>query len=266
MEVIGVCYKKNGPIHHFSPKGLKFSEGDYVIVRSNRGKEIAQVVLPNYKQKFSNKINRIIAKATTSEISRSYELQKASILALRKSKNIVHKYDLDLKMVSAEYFFDRSRLILSFCSESRIDFKKLLRILSSRFKTRVELRQIGVRDAAKVMGGVASCGRSLCCSTFLADFAPVSIKMAKRQDISLNPLKISGICGRLMCCLNYEDAVYKEERQSLPNLGDFVITSEGKGKVESISYLTRVLKIRLQDKKVFVKYHADEVQILEKRD
>jgi len=264
MEVIGVCYKKSGPIHYFTPKGRKFSKGDYVIVRTSRGKEIAQVVLPNHEQEFSSKVNKIIAKATSSEINRFYELQKASVLALRKSKDVVRKYDLDIKMVRAEYLFDCSRLILTFCAEDRIDFKKLLRVLSSRFKTRIELRQIGVRDTAKLMGGIAACGRLLCCSTFLANFAPVSIKMAKRQNISLNSLKISGLCGRLMCCLNYEDEIYKEARKSLPNLGDIVVTPDGEGHIEGIDYLTRILKIRLQDKEVFVKYYADEVQVLRK--
>ncbi|MDR1012846.1 MAG: signal peptidase, partial [Lactobacillales bacterium] len=236
MEVIGICYKEKGIVYYFSPKGLRFSEGDYVIVRSSRGKEIAKVVLPNHKRKFSNKINRIIAKATLDEINKAKELKKASNLALHQVKKIIHKYNFDMKMVNAEYLFDCSRLILSFSSEERVNFKKLLRILSSCFKTRIELRQIGVRDAGKFMGGIASCGRPLCCSTFLEDFAPVSIKMAKRQDISLNPMKISGLCGRLMCCLNYEDEIYKNARKSLPDWGEVVVTPKGKGVIEEINY------------------------------
>ncbi|MDR1521986.1 MAG: signal peptidase [Streptococcaceae bacterium] len=218
MEVIGVRYKDNGPIYYFLPKGRKFSKNDYVIVRSSKGKEIAKVLLANHKREFSNKVNKIVAKATINEINKAKKLQKASILALSRAKDVIHKYNLDIKMVNAKYLFDRSRLILSFNSDNRVDFRKLLKILASHFKTRIELRQIGVRDAAKFMGGIFSCGRQLCCSTFLKNFAPVSIKMAKRQNITLNPMKISGLCGRLMCCLNYEDEGYKNTREFLPDL------------------------------------------------
>lgn len=265
MEVIGVRYKKNDSVYYFLPKGKKFSYDDYVLVPSPQGKRIAKVVIENQKvdsTKFSKRVQSIIAKPTFYEIKKAKNIDKEANFILKKAKESIRRHHLKIKIVDAEIMFDRSRLILNFVSEERVDFRKLIRDLSVHFKSRIEMRQIGVRDEARLLGGISSCGRMLCCSTFLGGFTAVSIKMAKEQDLSLNSMQISGLCGRLMCCLKYEDETYKEARKEMPSWGVSVSTPDGEGIVKGVNYLTRTLRIQLQDKEPLKEYNINDIQVL----
>ena len=267
MEVIGVRYQKNDLIRYFSPKGRKFLVDDYVLVPSAQGKRMAKVVLENQQidpKKLPQKVKEIIAKPAPYEIKKAHQLEEEAVAALKQAKECARRHQLDIKLLSAEILLNRSKLILKFVAEERVDFRRLIKDLSSHFKMRIELRQIGVRDEAKALGGLASCGRMLCCSTFLGNFTAVSIKMAKEQDLSLNPAKISGFCGRLMCCLKYEDEIYREARKKMPKWGTKVLTPDGEGIVKGTNYLNRTLKIQLEEKKHFEEYHADEIRVVKK--
>jgi len=265
MELIGVCYNENGSVYYFSPKGMKFSKDDHVIIRSSRGKKIARVVVANQNMPSNvrpHKIGLVIARATSSDLREKQKLNLEAKQVIRVAKDQVRKNGLDMKIINAEYLLDRSKLIISFISDNRIDFRNLVRNLANRYRTRVELRQVGVRDEAKKLGGIGPCGRPLCCTTFLGSFMPVSIKMAKEQGISLNPIKISGICARLMCCLKYEDETYKEALQTLPHRGAEVSTASGVGHIEAINYLTKIVKVRLQEKGTFADFFVDEIKVI----
>jgi cell fate regulator YaaT (PSP1 superfamily) len=268
MEIIGIRYRNTDKIYSFSPKGMKFKKGDYVIVRSRQGKQLAKVILANYylpQSELKKRVTPILAKATSKDLAYAKQLHQEEIRLFKKAKEIVRKHGLLMKLVSANYLFDKSKLTITFTAEKRVDFRRLVRDLVGSFKVKVELRQIGVRDEAKILGGIAGCGREFCCSTFLGNFMSVSIKMAKEQSLSLNPLRISGLCDRLLCCLKYEDKFYKEARRRLPNRGVHVKTPLGEGIVQAVNYINEVLRIKVIDRETFVDYKFEEIQVLDKK-
>lgn len=224
---------------------------------------MAEVVIADKavaEKEFSHKLSPILHKATKEELLHEEKNQQKAQEALVIGRKKVQEHHLKMKLVNAEYTFDRGKIIFRFTADGRIDFRELVKDLASVFKTRIELRQIGVRDQAKIVGGVGPCGRQLCCSTFLGDFAPVSIKMAKDQGLSLNPAKISGLCGRLMCCLKYENDDYVQAKKELPDFGTTIVTPQGKGKVIGLNLLSRVVKVRLIKQETPVEYDYEELK------
>lgn len=266
VTIIGVRFKKNGKIYYFDPAGFDIKLNDHVIVETKRGKEFGKVVLGPKEipdEKIVNPLVPVIRKATEEDFQQvennEIDERKAFQVCLEK----IAEHHLDMKLIDSEYTFDKSKLLFYFTAEGRIDFRELVKDLASVFRTRIELRQIGVRDETKLMGGYGICGRPLCCSTFLSDFSPVSIKMAKDQGLSLNPSKISGVCGRLMCCLRNEEPAYEELNRNLPNIGTHVTTAEGlKGEVRSLSVLKQRVKVLVElenGEKEVREYSADEL-------
>lgn len=250
-KAIGVRFKKQGKIYYFSiSNDINYNIGDLVIVETSRGIECSEIVttIDNFFQKHPDMnlepILRIADKQDI-EIYKKNKIKetKAFKIALQKIKN----YNLPMKLIDVEYTFDNNKLLFYFSSDGRIDFRELVKELASIFKTRIELRQIGVRDEAKLIGGISVCGRVLCCSSFLSEFQPVSIKMAKDQNLSLNPSKISGACGRLMCCLKYEHESYEELLRITPKIGAIVLTEFGKGIVTDLNIITGLLKVSLKE-------------------
>ena len=269
IEVIGIRFKKAGKIYYFNPNGVTTEFGDKVIVETVRGIEIGIVEVPSKELKeesFAMKLKPVVRKATQEDLDRYEENKKkekeAEDIFIKKSA----KHNLEMNLVDTEYTFDRSKLIFYFTADGRIDFRELVMELAAIFRTRIELRQIGVRDEAKTMGGIGCCGRPLCCSTWLGDFQSVSIKMAKDQNLSLNPTKISGICGRLFCCLNYEHQVYEGILREMPNVGSIVQTPDGKGKVLETKTILEEVKVQVENKKADTievkKYPLSEIKIL----
>lgn len=269
IEVIGIRFKKAGKIYYFNPNGVTTEFGDKVIVETVRGIEIGIVEVPSKELKeesFAMKLKPVVRKATQEDLDRYEENKKkekeAEDIFIKKSA----KHNLEMNLVDTEYTFDRSKLIFYFTADGRIDFRGLVKELAAIFRTRIELRQIGVRDEAKTMGGIGCCGRPLCCSTWLGDFQSVSIKMAKDQNLSLNPTKISGICGRLFCCLNYEHQVYEGILREMPNVGSIVQTPDGKGKVLETKTILEEVKVQVENKKADTieakKYPLSEIKIL----
>ncbi len=269
IEVIGIRFKKVGKIYYFNPNGVTTEFGDKVIVETVRGIEIGIVEVPSKELKeesFAMKLKPVVRKATQEDLDRYEENKKkekeAEDIFIKKSA----KHNLEMNLVDTEYTFDRSKLIFYFTADGRIDFRELVKELAAIFRTRIELRQIGVRDEAKTMGGIGCCGRPLCCSTWLGDFQSVSIKMAKDQNLSLNPTKISGICGRLFCCLNYEHQVYEGILREMPNVGSIVQTPDGKGKVLETKTILEEVKVQVENKKADTievkKYPLSEIKIL----
>ena len=249
-EVIGVVFNQAGKIYYFTTDDEEIKEGDQVIVETARGIEIGKVVI-DAKQidesEFDSELKAIKRKATMSDLEQARqneeEAEKAFDICLKK----IDKHGLPMKLIDSEYTFDKGKLLFYFTADGRVDFRELVKDLASVFRTRIELRQIGVRDETKMMGGIGPCGRKLCCNNFLRDFESISIRMAKEQDLSLNPEKISGICGRLMCCLDYEIDYYQEMKKKFPNIGDKVRTNVGIGKIEDLNIIKKTLKIRLGD-------------------
>ena len=269
IEVIGIRFKKAGKIYYFNPNGVTTEFGDKVIVETVRGIEIGIVEVPSKELKeesFAMKLKPVVRKATQEDLDRYEENKKkekeAEDIFIKKSA----KHNLEMNLVDTEYTFDRSKLIFYFTADGRIDFRELVKELAAIFRTRIELRQIGVRDEAKTMGGIGCCGRPLCGSTWLGDFQSVSIKMAKDQNLSLNPTKISGICGRLFCCLNYEHQVYEGILREMPNVGSIVQTPDGKGKVLETKTILEEVKVQVENKKADTievkKYPLSEIKIL----
>lgn len=272
IEVIGIRFKKAGKIYYFNPNGVTTEFGDKVIVETVRGIEIGIVEVPSKELKeesFAMKLKPVVRKATQEDLDRYEENKKkekeAEDIFIKKSA----KHNLEMNLVDTEYTFDRSKLIFYFTADGRIDFRELVKDLAYVFKTRIELRQIGVRDEAKMKGGIGICGRPLCCSTFLSEFIPVSIKMAKDQNFSLNPSKISGVCGRLMCCLKNEEAAYEYLNSTLPDVGDVVTTADGiKGEVSSVSALKQLVKLIVENEngdKEIREYKASELTFKPKK-
>lgn len=263
VEVIGVRYRQAGHIYYFSPGKHQFSYNDYVLVESQQAKHMAQVAIANKElaeEDLPGELQPILHPASEKEVARHHENLLAAKEAVAIGKQKIREHDLKMKLVDVEYTFDRSKMVFQFTADGRIDFRELVKDLAAIFKTRIELRQIGVRDEAKILGGIGPCGRQLCCSTFLGDFVPVSIKMAKDQGLSLNPVKISGLCGRLMCCLKYENDEYELAKKELPDYGSEVVTPDGPGKVVGLNLLGRVVKVRLYGKEVPVEYDDEEIK------
>ena len=271
VKIIGVRFRKTGKIYYFSPGDLKIEKGQHVIVETVRGIEYGVVVLgirEVAEDEITTPLKGVIRIATeeddkTEEDNRKKEKEPYNI-CLEK----IQKHNLDMKLIDAEYTFDNNKVLFYFTADGRIDFRELVKDLAAVFKTRIELRQIGVRDETKIVGGYSICGRPLCCSTYLSDFVPVSIKMAKEQNLSLNPTKISGVCGRLMCCLKNEEETYEYLNSRLPEVGDIVNTVDGlKGEVQSLSVLRQLVKVivDINDEKEIREYKVDELKFKKKK-
>jgi len=264
VEVVGVRFKPAGRIYYYTgaTNQITYTYNQEVLVESQKAKELAVVAIPKKeipKEDLPDELKPILQVATEKELRKYQQNQVDAKEAYIITKNKISEHQLEMKLVDAEYTFDRSKIIFSFTADGRIDFRELVKDLASIFKTRIELRQIGVRDEAKLLGGIGPCGRPLCCSTFLGDFAAVSIKMAKEQGLSLNPTKISGVCGRLMCCLNYENDEYERVRKLMPDFGQTVETPDGPGRVIGLNVLSEVVKIKLQSRETPVEYDLDEL-------
>ena len=248
VKVAGVRFKSAGKVYFFDPDEFEVEINDSVIVETARGLEFGTVTMGITDIKEGDVVQplrKIVRMATDEDIRRHNENEKKKAKAMAQCQEKVDKHGLEMKLIDVEYTFDNNKIIFYFTADGRVDFRELVKDLASVFKMRIELRQIGVRDEAKMLGGIGSCGRSLCCNSWLADFEPVSIKMAKVQNLSLNPTKISGICGRLMCCLKYENDVYMELRKGLPDNGEKVKTRDGMGKVVDTNILESKVKVRL---------------------
>lgn len=262
MEVIGVRFKRAGKIYYFDPGEARMTNDDYVIVETVRGVEFGKVELAEKHVDEEDvvlplkKVIRIATEADKLVVAENQELaEKAFHICTEK----IQMHGLEMSLVEVEYTFDRNKIIFYFTAEGRIDFRNLVKDLAAEFRTRIELRQIGVRDEAKMLGGIGPCGRMLCCSTFLGDFEPVSIKMAKDQNLSLNPAKISGLCGRLMCCLKYENDQYEEAKREMPDVGKVIHTPFGSGKVVGLNLLDRVIEIEIAERESVIEYTLDEL-------
>lgn len=247
VEVIGVRFRQNGKIYFFAPNGIALEVGDAVIVETARGVEYGKVVLGKREIEEGNitsTLKPVIRKATAEDDKKNEENKAKCKSAFDICLEKIKKHGLEMKLIDVEYTFDNNKVLFYFTADGRIDFRELVKDLAAVFKTRIELRQIGVRDETKILGGIGICGRELCCHKHLSDFIPVSIKMAKEQNLSLNPTKISGVCGRLMCCLKNEQETYEYLNDKLPNVGDFVKTTDGfKGEVHSVSVLRQKVKV-----------------------
>lgn len=248
VRVAGVRFKNAGKVYYFDPDQFEVKLNDNVIVETARGLEFGTVTMEITEIKEDDVVQplkKIVRIAGEEDEKRHEENEKKKSKALNLCQEKIEKHGLEMKLIDVEYTFDNNKIIFYFTADGRVDFRELVKDLASVFKMRIELRQIGVRDEAKMLGGIGSCGKSLCCSTWLSDFEPVSIKMAKVQNLSLNPTKISGICGRLMCCLKYENDVYMELRKGLPDHGEKVKTKDGMGKVVDTNILESKVKVRL---------------------
>ncbi|CAG9610129.1 PSP1 domain-containing protein [Pseudoneobacillus rhizosphaerae] len=261
-DVVGVRFKKAGKIYYFDPGEISIEKDDFVIVETVRGVEFGRCVIAP-KQVGENDVvlplKKVLRIADQKDRMIVEENKQAAHDAYQVCSDKVNEHDLDMKLVDVEYTFDRNKVIFYFTADGRVDFRELVKDLAAIFRTRIELRQIGVRDEAKMLGGIGPCGRMLCCSTFLGDFDPVSIKMAKDQNLSLNPTKISGLCGRLMCCLKYENDEYEAAKEQLPDLGEIVQTSLGRGKVVGLNILERVLQVQFKDQERVLEYTLEEI-------
>lgn len=266
-NIIGVRFKKPGKIYFFDPDGAKIEKGKFVIVETSMGKEYGEVVVPNRTipdEKLEKPLKKIIRIANNRDRKQHEENKKKEQEALKICQDKIKEHKLDMTLTDVEYKFDRSKLLFFFTADGRIDFRDLVKDLAAIFKTRIELRQIGVRDEVRRLGGNGMCGRELCCCSFLGNFETVSIKMAKEQNISLNPSKISGNCGRLMCCLKYEQEVYEDKLSRLPKVGAIVKTADGQGEVCGVETLKEIIKVKFKDDDdtFFKKYEAKDVKII----
>ena len=265
--IVGVKFKKPGKTYYFDPQNLKLEPGTKVIVETALGDEYGEIIIGNkeiQEESLNSPLKKVIRVATYKDTKSYEEYKQKEPEALKKCQEKIEKHELDMKLVDAEYKFDGSKLIFYFTAEGRIDFRELVKDLAAIFRTRIDLRQRGVRDEIRRIGGNGACGRELCCCSFLGNFETVSIKMAKEQNISLNPSKISGCCGRLMCCLKYEQNVYEEKLSRLPRIGAIVKTEEGTGEVCGIETLKEIIKVKLNDgeETYFKKFEAKDVEII----
>lgn len=247
-EIIGVRFKRVGKVYYFDPSGIRFAVGDGAIVETVRGVEYGEVVIANRtaeEGELVKPLKKVIGKAGDKDRKKLADIEKNEKDAFNICLEKIAKHKLNMKLINVECTFDGSKIVFYFTADGRVDFRELVKDLASVFKTRIELRQIGVRDEAKMVGGLGPCGRPACCSVFLGDFQPVSIKMAKEQGLSLSPTKISGLCGRLMCCLNYEHEYYEEVTSIMPKVGSEVRTPDGKGTVLSNNALKQLVRVKL---------------------
>ena len=272
IKVIGVRFRTAGKIYFFSPGGLELKAGDKVIVETARGVEFGSVVtgikeVPD--DQISQPLKPVIRIATQDDVRREAKNREKEKEAFKICQEKIRKHGLEMKLIDAEYTFDNNKVLFYFTADGRIDFRELVKDLASVFRTRIELRQIGVRDETKIRGGIGICGRPLCCHTYLTEFAPVSIKMAKEQNLSLNPTKISGVCGRLMCCLTNEEETYEELSSHFHSIGDYVTTPEKlKGEVQSVNVLRQTVKVIVSldnDEKEVRDYKVDELRFKPRR-
>ena len=266
-KIIGVRFKRLGKIYFFDPKWLEVKKGENVIVDTAQGEEIAEVVIPNRmieEEKIVTPLKKVLRLASQRDLKHAEECRQKEKEAFELCNKKIKEHKLEMTLTDVEYKFDNSKIIFYFTADGRIDFRELVKDLAAIYKTRIELRQIGVRDEVKRIGGNGICGRELCCCTFLSDFETVSIKMAKEQNLSLNPAKVSGNCGRLMCCLKYEQNVYEEKVKKLPNIGAIVSTQDGKGEVTGIETLKEVVKVKYEDDDVvtYKKYKAEDIKVI----
>ncbi|MBU7320984.1 PSP1 domain-containing protein [Paenibacillus oleatilyticus] len=262
FSVVGVRFKKAGKVYYFDPSDLPIDQDSAVIVETARGVEYGRVVIGRRTVGESDVVlplKKVIRIADQQDAQLVEDNKQAAKNAFAICQDKIKDHQLRMKLVDVEYTFDRNKIIFYFTAEGRVDFRELVKDLASIFRTRIELRQIGVRDEAKMLGGIGPCGRILCCSSFLGDFEPVSIKMAKDQNLSLNPTKISGLCGRLMCCLKYEHDNYESAKDDLPRVGSEVITSLGNGRVVSLNVGERTAKVQIFDLKKVMDLPLDDV-------
>ncbi|MBE5977008.1 PSP1 domain-containing protein [Lacrimispora xylanisolvens] len=271
IKVIGVRFRNAGKIYYFDPVNLEVKAGDHVIVETARGIEYGYVVLGAREvedEKVVQPLKSVIRMATKADDEVEKKNHEKEKEAFKICKEKIKKHGLLMKLIDAEYTFDNNKVLFYFTADGRIDFRELVKDLASVFKTRIELRQVGVRDETKIVGGVGICGRTLCCHSYLSEFIPVSIKMAKEQNLSLNPTKISGVCGRLMCCLKNEEETYEELNSKLPGVGDFVTTDDGlKGEVHSVSVLRQLVKVvvTIKDEKEIREYKVEQLRFKPRR-
>ena len=266
-EVIGVRFKEVGKVYYFDPNGIQMKKGDMAIVETARGVECGEVAMENREiedKDIVHPLKTMIRKATQGDLKKVEENRKKERHAFEICEKKILDHKLEMKLVDVEYTFDNNKILFYFTADGRVDFRELVKDLASVFRTRIELRQIGVRDEAKMMGGLGICGRPFCCTSFLGEFQPVSIKMAKEQGLSLNPVKISGTCGRLMCCLKYEQAAYSDLLRTTPKNGAVVNTPEGRGVVVDVNLLTGMLKVRMDraPEAAPMSFHAKQVKVI----
>ena len=270
-KVIGVRFRTAGKVYFFDPLQLEIKRGDHVIVETARGIEFGTVVAGVHEvedDKVIQPLKPVMRIAGERDIEQEAANKEKEKEAFKICKEKILKHGLEMKLIDAEYTFDNNKVLFYFTADGRIDFRELVKDLASVFKTRIELRQIGVRDETKIRGGIGICGRPLCCHSYLSDFVPVSIKMAKEQNLSLNPTKISGVCGRLMCCLKNEEDTYEELNRKLPSVGDYVQTADGlHGEVQSVNVLRQLVKVLVEvgDEKELKEYAADTLQFKRRR-
>ena len=272
-EIVGIKFKKPGKIYFFDPGHLKLNLRDKVIVDTANGEELAEISIANKlveDDKVVEPLRKIIRLANKKDFAWQRENKEKEKEAYKICLEKIEKHKLPMKLINVEYKFNRSKLLFYFTADGRIDFRELVKDLAAIFKTRIELRQIGVRDEVKRMGGNGVCGRELCCCTFLNNFEAVSIKMAKEQNMSLNPSKISGVCGRLMCCLKYEQEAYEEKLARLPKIGSIVETEDGEGIVENVEILKENVRVKFNDEEgdgyFYKKYKAEDIKIIKSND
>lgn len=272
LTVIGVRFRTAGKIYYFDPAGRQIKIGDYVIVETARGIEYGYVVLGNREvdeTKVIPPLKPVIRMATDEDRAIEAKNKEKEKEAFKICQEKIKKHNLEMKLIDAEYTFDNNKVLFYFTADGRIDFRELVKDLASVFKTRIELRQVGVRDETKILGGIGICGRPLCCHSYLSEFIPVSIKMAKEQNLSLNPTKISGVCGRLMCCLKNEEETYEVLNSKLPGIGDTVTTADGlRGEVHSVNVLRQTVKVIVvvdKDEKEIREYKVDQLKFKPRR-
>ena len=266
-NIVGVRFKKLGKIYFFNPQNIRVRKGDKVIVETAQGEEYGEVMIPNRRvedDKIVAPLKKVIRIANYKDHKHFEDCKRKEKEAFNVCLKKIKEHKLDMTLTDVEYKFDDSKLLFYFTADGRIDFRDLVKDLAAIYKTRIELRQIGVRDEVKRIGGNGVCGRELCCCSFLSDFDAVSIKMAKEQNLSLNPAKISGNCGRLMCCLKYENDVYEEKLKRLPNIGAIVKTEDGQGEVDNIETLKEVVRVKIKDGDgyLFKKYNAKDIKVI----
>ncbi|MGG7179008.1 PSP1 domain-containing protein [Clostridium paraputrificum] len=267
IKVVGIRFKKAGKIYYFGPNELNINKGDYVVVETARGIEFGECVIgikEISEEDIISPLKSVLRVADEKDIAKHKENKSKEENALEVCLKKIEEHNLHMKLIDVEYTFDNNKVIFYFTADGRVDFRELVKDLATIFKTRIELRQIGVRDEAKMIGGLGPCGRPMCCSSFLGDFASVSIKMAKEQNLSLNPTKISGICGRLMCCLNYEQSTYEDIRKRLPKVGSIVTTEEGNGEVIGNNTVKESVKVKYKrgDEEIIQEFKIENIELV----
>ena len=267
IKVVGVRFKKAGKIYYFNPVDMNIQKDTYVVVETARGVEFGECVIgikEISEEDIVAPLKSVLRIATEEDINKHFNNKDKEKEAFEICLKKIQEHELTMKLIDVEYTFDNNKVIFYFTADGRVDFREIVKDLASVFRTRIELRQIGVRDEAKMLGGLGPCGRPMCCSTFLGDFASVSIKMAKEQNLSLNPTKISGICGRLMCCLNYEQSTYEDIRKRMPKVGSIVKTIEGTGEVFSNSTVKESVKVKLKKdgEEVLQDFKIEDIELI----